>query len=173
MPIDPASYIQVFRVDLPPDKAAEMANDPAALEAALGVVPDLDKLHLIDPKALADIGLSGYLAEGEGAKAEAVAVDKTRLDMVRTPVLLLLPGATRPDDALVVRDPLVHLGDYPLEEARPADGDLLTPSAEGLIAGTPPRPVKTVNDKRVSGMVAMVALAVAFLVAFVMYLVAS
>jgi len=173
MPIDPATHVQVFRVDLPPEQAAQMLDDPAALETALGVVPARDRIQLIDPSVLAGIGLANYLAEGEGIAPETLAPDKTRLDQVRTPVLLLLPGATPVGQPVTPVAPLTHLGDYPLVATRGAEGRIETDSARGQQAAPPPEEPAAPNEKRQSGMVAMVALAVALLIALIMVIVAA
>ncbi len=164
--------IQVFEVDLSPEEARALSADPRALEEALGTAVAADRVHLVDPVVLADIGLAAYLVEGEGARAEAVSVDKTRLDKVRKPVMLLLPGALTEPAALRVAPPLTHLGEYPLLEGRPAEDPIRTSSAEGLIAGTPPRADDPATDRRASGYVALIAVAVALVVALIVWLVA-
>ncbi len=168
-----AETIHVFSVDLALPQARALAEDEAALSAALGgIAVDVSRAEAIDPRGLAEYGLSGYLTDGEGASADAVLPDEPRLDAATGPVLVLRPRAVRaaPDP----EPPLTLLGRYPMEAARPAGAPIRAASAEGSAAGTPPSPEeRTRSERRASGLVAMAALAVALLVAFIVWAIAA
>ncbi|WOI55481.1 hypothetical protein [Palleronia sp. LCG004] len=164
--------IRVFSIDLPPEEAARFARDAKALESALGVAVPPDRVQVVEPAALADIGLANYLVEGEGAKADAVAIDRSRLEKIRMPILLILPDAIKGPVTLRPAPPLELLGEYPLEEARGSDGAIRARSAEGPVAGPPPRTDDATTDRRASGYVAVAALVVALLIAAIVWLVA-
>lgn len=173
MQADPSTALRVFRVEGTADDAAALVRDTAALQRAFGADIATDRVQIVEPTALAGIGLSAYLVEGEGVDAAAISPDAARLDAVKGPILLLLPRAVPPGTTLSPQAPLVHLGDYPLASARPGDGPIRTSSAEGLISGAPPQTTDPGTQRRTSGMVALAALAVALLVAFVVWFVAS
>ncbi len=168
-----AETVHVFAVDLPLDEARALAGDGARLSEALGGIEvEPDRAEAVDPRALGDFGLSGYLVEGEGVSADAILSDEPMLDAVRGPVLVLRPRAVSQTPS--ARPPLTHLGAYPLERARPAGEPLRAASAEGSAAGLPPEPEERARtNRRASGLVAMAALAVALLVAFVMWAIAA
>lgn len=165
--------VHVFTVDLPPEEARALAADGALLSDALGGIEvEPDRAEIVDPEALAEIGMAAYLAEGEGVSAEALDGDRARLDALAGPVLILRPRAV--SRTISVRKPLTLIGSYPLERARPAGEAIRSTSAEPLATGAPPAEDPTGRrDKRASGVVAMVALAVALFVAFIVWLVAA
>ncbi len=166
--------VHVFSVELPMPEAARLADDGARLSQALGGVEvEPDRAEAIDTRALGDIGLSGYLVDGEGVSADAILKDEPKLDAVQGPALVLRPRAIAAGE-VAAQPPLVHLGSYPLERARPAGEPIRAASAEGLATGMPPDPVEGDRGRRrASGIAALVALAVALLVAFVMWAIAA
>ncbi|WP_375260537.1 hypothetical protein [Palleronia sp.] len=165
--------IHVFAVDLSMQETVELAGDGAALSRALGgVSADPERAVALDSRSLGDLGLPNYLVEGEGITKESIEPDAGRLMAVKGPVLILRPRAV--GQSFRPQEPLRHLGSYRLERGTPASVPLRAASAEGSASGVPPAaPPPASRDRRASGMVAMAALAVALLVAFVVWWVAS
>ncbi|PZX19556.1 hypothetical protein LX81_00012 [Palleronia aestuarii] len=172
----PHDHLHVLRIDLSPADAREMLAERDPVRASLtGPEVDLDRVELVDPADLAGIGLSGYLIEGQGADPEAVRAEAATLDAVRDPVLILLPHAfAEPVETLYPKAPLSNLGRFPLVAPNTSEGPLRPPSADAPAADTPPpRAEDPASSRRAGGYVAMVALAVALFVAFVVWLVAA
>ncbi|EKE43724.1 hypothetical protein OCGS_2058 [Oceaniovalibus guishaninsula JLT2003] len=164
----PSEMIHVYAIA--PDTFVSTPDD---IKSTLGLDRlDESRTETVDASALVGVGLSGYLTDGHGASADAVLPDEARLDAQRGPVLILLPGAVSPGDAPVARPPLSHLGSYPLEAAKPADGRLRSASAERTDTAPPPSADPERTDRRNSGRVAMIALAVALLIALIVWLLA-
>lgn len=157
--------LHLFTFDGTVEEARTLIAEPARFTDALGgeVVPD--RVEVIEPRVLADLGLSAYLVEGHGAAAAAVSPDAMRLDRTGGPVILLLPRAAK--GPLEARPPLLHLGSYPLEQATPAGAPVRSASAQGETTGPAPDPHKA--NRRAQGYVALVAILVALLVVLVVW----
>ena len=131
-----AETIHVFAVDLPMPEAAALADDGAALSEALGGIEvEPDKVIALDTRALADLGLSSYLVEGEGAVAADVRADAGKLDAAQGPVLILHPRAVT--DPPVPQSPLRHLGSYRRDRPMPEGPPIRAASAEAARMGGP------------------------------------
>lgn len=165
--------IHVFAVDLPMREAVEFADDGAALTRALGGVnAEPKRVVALDSRTLGDLGLPNYLVEGEGVTEAAIEQDAATLASVNGPIIILRPRAV--GEAFRPQEPLRHLGSYRLDRGTPPGMPLRAASAESAAAGVPPAaPSPATRDRRASGAVAMAALAVALVVAFVVWWVAS
>lgn len=164
--------IHVFAVDLPMPEAVELAGDREALSRALGVDAEPGRAAAFDSRALGDLGLSNYLVEGEGVAAESLESDAAMLAKVKGPIIILRPRAIA--EPFSPKAPLRHLGSYRLDRGTPPSMPLRAASAEGSASGVPPAaPTPGTRDRRASGTVAMAALAVALVVTFLVWWVAT
>ena len=172
IPTDPET-IHVFAGDLTMPEATALVEDGAALSRALGDVDvEPGRAAALDTRALGDLGLANYLNEGEGVGSESLQPDATKLSAVKGPIIILRPRAVA--KPLRPQEPLRHLGSYRLDRGTPAGMPLRAASAEGSASGVPPTaPSRETRDRRASGTVAIAAIVVALLVAFLVWWVAT
>ena len=116
------------------------------LKAALGA-DLLDPAHVEHFAAadLAGIGLTGYLTEGMGLDAAAVADARPALDAAKGDIVVLRPQAFGGQaQQLAPRAPLSLLGSFPAQQGATTMERLHTPSAEGqVLSNTAPMPAPT------------------------------
>lgn len=128
--------VRVFKADLTRE---EMQGDKASLIQKLLGDPDLDPAYveIFDVADLSDIGLAGYLTEGMGVPDTALAADRTRLQALQGPVLVLLSKALHGRAVTLTLDPrLALIGTY-REDRPPVHFEPLpTAAAQGVL--TPP-----------------------------------
>lgn len=172
IPTDPET-IHVFAVDLSMPETVQLADDGSALSRALGGVnAEPKRVIALDSRALGDLGLPNYLVEGEGVTKESLEGDAVKLASVKEPVIILRPRAV--GQSFRPQEPLRHLGSYRLDRGTPPGLPLRAASAEGSASGVPPAaPPHGTKSRRASGVVAMAAIAVALVVTFVVWWVAS
>lgn len=128
--------VRVFTAALTPEA---MQRDKASLVLKLLGDPDLDPAYveLFDVADLSDIGLAGYLSEGLGVPDTALEADRTLLQGLKGPVLVLLSKALHGRAVTLNPDPRLNLigtyaEDRPLVHFEP----LPTAATEGVL--TPP-----------------------------------
>ena len=171
MPIETTvDTVHVFAVDLPMAEVAALANDGERLSQLLATPVDIARVEALDTMALADLGLTSYLVDGEGVEPGPARADAGRLNGRKGPVLILRPRAV--NAALSPQAPLEHLGSYQVERPAPAITPLRSAAAEGSAAGVPPAAPAPGSDRKASGRVAMAALFVALFIALIVWLVA-
>jgi len=128
--------VRVFTAALTPE---DMQRDKAGLVVKLLGDPDLDPAHveLFDVADLSDIGLAGYLTEGLGVPDAALEADRTVLQELKGPVLVLLSKALHGRAVTLTPDPrLTLIGTY-AEDRPPVHFEPL-PSAATQGVLTPP-----------------------------------
>lgn len=159
--------IRVFSAALSPE---EMQRDKALLVAALLGDPDLDPAYveLFDVADLSDIGLAGYLNEGLGVPGAALVSDRTRLEALTGPVLILLSKALHGREVRLTPDPrLTLIGTY-TEDRPPVHFEPLpTSAAEGVLnPASPPLP----SPRRPMGAFVLLGLALLLVAAAAVWL---
>ncbi len=146
----------------------------AALVAALGLPDDADtgRIDVLDPADMGDMSLPRYLETAYDIPPDAAGL----ADLAKAAgTILVVPSRAFGGQPAVLRPATgVHLlarlteADAPVAAIEP----LRSASAEGLLTGAPPVDRSRANRKA-SGYAAMAALAVALLIAFVVWLVAA
>lgn len=140
--------LRVFTARLTPE---DLRRDKAALVAALLRDPDLDPafVEIFDLADLSGVGLAGYLTEGLGVPDAAVAADRTRLDALQGPVLILLSKALHGRAVTLTPDPRLTLVGTFAEASPPVHFEPLpTAAAKGTLTPnlppdrTPQRPTR-------------------------------
>lgn len=163
--------VHVLSLDIDPAEAATLPQDSERLAAIFDdATVDPSRLVIVDTATLSELGLSNYLAEGEGVDAAALSGDKARLDAIRRPVMVVLPRAGAGE--ATVTAPARHEGSYPLE-GMDRGGAMPMKAGKGLLTGTPPEPEPGPSPARQSGMVAIAALVAAFMITLIVVWVAS
>lgn len=128
----------------------EMQRDKAALVLKLLGDPDLDPAYveLFDVADLSEIGLAGYLGEGLGVPDAALETDRTLLQGLKGPVLVLMSKALHGRAVTLTLDPRLTLIATYTEDRPPVHfTPLPSAAAEGVLVppslpGPPPqRPV--------------------------------
>ena len=130
--------LRVFTARLTPE---DLRRDKAALVADLLRDPDLDPafVEIFDLADLSGVGLAGYLTEGLGVPDAAVAADRTRLDALPGPVLILLSKALHGRAVTLTPDPRLTLQGSYVEDRPPVHFEPL-PSAAARGVLTPDLP---------------------------------
>ena len=113
--------VRVFAVNLPKAEAARI--NAAALGTALGVALDEAYVDIVAVSDLADVGPRGFLLEGHGVSADAMAADREKLDALDGVVVVMTSKAvqTRPATLSESAD-ITLIGAYPLAESATAVG---------------------------------------------------
>ena len=146
IPANDRDGVRVFTAKLAPD---DLHRDKARLAAELLGDSDVDPafIEIFDLADLSGVGLSGYLTEGLGVPETALSSDRTRLDALRGPILILLSKALHGREVTLNPDPRLTLVATYAEERPPVHFEPLpTAAAEGTIAPdlppdrTPQRP---------------------------------
>lgn len=168
--------IRLFALDLAEEQVAAFANPRISstggaevwpLRSALGV-DDLvaSGIEVIKIENLGEIGLSGYLTEGQGVSAEALAPYREAIEALTGHAVILHPSALPSGGTIDPRPPVTHIAT--LREAPPD-----TPVGD-LSADNGPAPAKPAKSAaRQSGMVATVALVVMVLLVGLMIWIAA
>ena len=162
--------LRLFSVNLPEPEIVDFAAGDA-LRAALGAdTLDPAKVEVFPVKDLSDLGLPGYLTEGQGIPEDQVTPMRAQLQALKGHVLIL-PSTALGDAAQTLRPkaPLIHIGTF-FEDHPPVTFDPLPDeSAKPQTPEAPEEgPRKQLSDAAIGGRVAMVALLVAFAVAAMM-----
>jgi hypothetical protein len=138
--------VRVFAARLTPD---ELQSDKSRLVANLLGDPDLDPayIEIFDLAELSGVGLAGYLTEGLGVPAPALAADRARLEALKGPVLILLSKALHGRKVTLTPDPRLTLVGTYAEDRPPVHFEPLpTTAAKGFLTPglpsnlTPQRP---------------------------------
>lgn len=130
--------VRVFSARLTPD---ELQRDKARLSAELLGDPDLDPafVEIFDVADLSGVGLAGYLTDGMGVPEAALTADRSRLDALTGPVLILLSKALHGRAATLAPDPRLTLVGTYVEDRPPVHFEPL-PSATAQGTLTPDLP---------------------------------
>ena len=132
---------RVFVAEAEPDAAqTPLTNEDAA--ALLGTDVDAAKVEVVPAGSLAGMGLSGYLVDGYGVAADAVATDRQRLDDLGGQIVLVPSSATAGAARFDPRPPLRFVGLYGEPPAAPHEVMTPAPSDD---RPSEPRPV-TMTD---------------------------
>jgi len=165
--------VRLFTVDLPEAELDDFADDsdvPSALQEALGVDRlNTEFVELFRVSTLEGVGLAGYMVDGLGVAEAEVEEDRTRLEALKGPVLIVLSSAFGGHAAtLTPKPPLRWIGTYTEDRAPVNFKPLPSDSAKGNTGGKAPP-----SDAAMSGRVASIALLVLFaLVAVVVWVAA-
>lgn len=159
--------VRVFALSLTPQEARALANDPAEQAKTLGL-QTLDSTYVeIFPVAdLDELGLVGYLIEGNGIDPDSLGKDRARLKALSGWVMVVYSRAFS-EAALTLKTvpALTHIGTYTQPGVDWSSEQTLTSQA----ATTPSTPVKKpVSDAAMSGRIATLALLVLFALTAVM-----
>ncbi|QYK41396.1 MAG: hypothetical protein KF887_18850 [Paracoccaceae bacterium] len=169
IPAGERGVLRVFALALPMSDIRRLTEDVRAvhdraawLAGLLGVATlDPARVEVFDAADTAEMGLAGYLAEAHAIPGDALRDDRTRLDGLRGPVLILLPGAVGGPATLTPDPRLTLIGAWLEEGAPPVRFEPLPAGgAKGVIV--PPATRSPRSDARMGGMLAMLALAVMF-----------
>ena len=98
--------------------------------------PDLDPayIEIFDLAELSGVGLAGYLTEGLGVPAPALAADRARLEALKGPVLILLSKALHGRKVTLTPDPRLTLVGTYAEDRPPVHFEPLpTTAAKGIL----------------------------------------
>ena len=117
---------RVFVAEADPDapEAPMTAEDAARL---LGTEVDVAKIEVVPSGSLAGMGLAGYLVDGYGAAADAVAPDRQRLDDLHGQIVLVPSSATPGEAQFAPSAPLRFVGLY--GEPPAAAHEVMAPAA--------------------------------------------
>ena len=152
--------VRLFSIDLPAEEIDKLREPELA--QALGVdALDIDQIDLFTIEDLKGLGLVGYMTEGLGIAEAELADDRTRLDALKGPMLVVRSAAFKGQSAtLTIQAPLRWIGTYAEEHAPVQFEPLPTGGTEGTTAPAgKPRP----SDAAISGRVATVALLLIFI----------
>jgi hypothetical protein len=152
----------------PTDTAAQ--TERAALLCGLLGLSDIDPdfVEVFDTLDLADLGLTGYLAEGGNIPDAQIEADRHRLDTVKGPVLVLFSRALQGRAVTLRPDPrLTLIGTY-TEDLPPVHFEPLPSGmAEGVLTPTPPQaPTRLPRAFTILGAALLLTGLVALLLAF-------
>lgn len=134
IPAHDRNGVRVFTAGLTPD---DLRRDKAALAESLLGDPHLDPafIEIFDLADLSGVGFSAYLTEGLGVPESALALDRSRLDALAGPVLILLSKALHGREVTLTPDPRLTLVGTYAEERPPVHFEPLpTAAAEGHLA---------------------------------------
>lgn len=135
--------VRVFAARLTPD---DLKRDKSRLVADLLGDPDLDPafVEIFDLADLSIVGLAGYLSEGLGVPAPALAADRARLEALKGPVLILLSKALHGRAITLIPDPRLTLVGTYVEDRPPVHFEPLpTTAAQGIL--TPDLPSERIQ----------------------------
>ncbi|WP_099824344.1 hypothetical protein [Oceaniglobus indicus] len=127
--------LRLFSLSMPPEEAATL-RDGKALSAALGASHiDPEHAEVIALNDIGGIGLSSYLTEGVGIRADEVRAERARLDALEGHVLLLRSSAVGARAQQLTPDPRLTLIATLHEDAPapPPMDPLRSDSAKGTI----------------------------------------
>jgi hypothetical protein len=129
--------VRLFAVDLAPQEAQALKEQPDALPALLGISAlDADHWELFDLADLSGLGLESYLAEGHGIAEDDLAPMRWQLDALEGPVFILRSAAIAARPAtLTPRPPLRWIATFgELKAPVPLHSDLSSEAARGGLA---------------------------------------
>ena len=140
---DETGVVRLFRLDMPPEQARFLQDEPAALADKLGVQTlDTDHADIVHIDDLDELGLAGYLTEGIGVAGAAIASDRAMLAALKGYVLVLLSRAfggraaeIRPGDGVTLLRTYGQVptdwsgGHIETESAKPGSGVRMSPRA--------------------------------------------
>jgi hypothetical protein len=138
VPAHETGAVRVFAVNLPEEEIAPFRRgDGDRIRAALGLdFIDRDFVETLKAADLKPIGLAGYLIEGLGIPADALAADRARLDALEGHVLLVHSTAFGGRDATISPTPEVtYIGTYREPKTVPSFDPLTSESAAGVLEG--------------------------------------
>lgn len=100
IPSDERGTVRLFALDMPPDQAAQLRDDPgpedgpAPLQSLLGArYLDTDFVEIFDLSNLEGLGLVRYLTEGNGIAEADLAPDRAQLEALTGWVLIVYSSA--------------------------------------------------------------------------------
>ena len=89
-----AGVVRLFRLDMPPEHARFLQNEPAAVADKLGLESlDAEHVDVVRIGDLDELGLAGYLTEGIGVADDVIDADRELLGQLTGYVLVLLSRA--------------------------------------------------------------------------------
>ncbi|PZQ96692.1 MAG: hypothetical protein DI533_13960 [Cereibacter sphaeroides] len=159
-----ADEVRLLRNENGPSSDMTLRNaDPVEVAALLGLdTIDPAFVEIVDVADLSDVGLGGYLIEGSAAVEKQIAADRAWLDEQNGHVMIVYSRAFGGHAATLQPDKRLKLIGVYAEDVPPVRFEPLpSDSAQGTLSG--PRPKTPMSDARVSGMVAVVVLAVLFI----------
>ena len=155
-----AGLVRVFAISAPPDEFASRSEDGNMvwLTLALGLTGINDTAQLFAIKDLEDLGLVGYLRDGQGIPEEALAEDRAKLSALSGWVAVLPSSAFGQQAGTFDLAPeLTLIGTYAEEGVDWSGTPIETPSAAPYSADPIPGK-KPMSDARMGGMVATAVL---------------
>lgn len=153
---DERGAVRVFALDLPPDQAARLRDDPgpedgpAPLQALLGArYLDADFVEVFDVADLEGLGIYGYLRDGNGVSEADLAPHRAALEALSGWVVIVYSSAfggfaqtLGPAPALrpigiwhEARDPVVMTPLHSEAATTAADAPARKPPSQGAILG--------------------------------------
>lgn len=138
-----------------------LEKTPPALQAAFGTADlDPDFIDVFDVESLDGMTVSAFIEQGYDLKPDPA--DATMLRGLRGIVVLIMSRATgEAETNLSLASGISHVTTLGEGAKLSVASQIETPSADGIIAGPPPRTRK--SDARIGGMVATIALVVMML----------
>lgn len=126
--------IRLFSIDLPPEEIDKLRAPDLA--RSLGVETlDIDQVDLFSVSDLKGLGLVGYMTEGLGIAEADLADDRTRLEALKGPVLIVRSAAFKGQYAVLTsKAPLRWIGTYPEEQAQVKFEPLPDAAAQGTLS---------------------------------------
>lgn len=169
---------RLFRLDMAPEDISHL-QDPsqgapstgAAVAQLLGLDwLDADFVEIFAVSDLDELGLAGYLIQGNGVSKQDIALDRSRLEAVTGHVLIVYSSAFQGKSAqLAPTRQLVFLGSYREDRPEIAFAALPSEAAKGVLTGAPDdaAPIRSPN---LSLMLALLALpTVALILGVIVY----
>lgn len=183
--------LRVFALEMDPEAADRLRNRPEpsdpltavdpslrhadrAVVAALFGVSDIDpaQVELVDTGDLGELGLAGYLIEGDAAAEDQIAADRARLNGL-CGLVVIVPSAAFPSLPVTLRPApeMTLIGRY-AEDVPPVRFDPLPDASAKGVIGTAPK--MTVAPKRGGSMTSLgIILLVVLVLAAIVKLVAG
>ncbi|MEL6587789.1 MAG: hypothetical protein AAFQ50_14220 [Pseudomonadota bacterium] len=159
--------IRVFAISVPPNEflGRSVEENRAWLSMALGGAALNETAEVFAVKDLEELGLVGYLREGQGVPEAALAKDRTKLSALSGWVAILPSSAfSREGGTYEMASEVTLIGTY-AEEGVDWAGEALAAQSAAPFSAAPVPGKKPMSDARMGGMVATAVLL--FLAAFV------
>jgi hypothetical protein len=162
--------VRLFAVDLPEAEARAFAADPGAVARALGT-GDLDPTHVevFPVDRVAALGLTTYLAEGQGIAPSDLAPSAAALAALDGHVVLVTSGAFRgAARRLEVAPPLRLVGTW-REETAPVEFGALPEGGAARVAPPPAPPLaRPERQSRMTSRILTLAILVVAILGFLL-----
>ena len=161
IPARERGVVRVFALSMTDPEARALSQNPDAIAQALGTdgLLDMNHVELFPITDLEGVGLAGYLNEGAGVPADALARDRGKLDKLGGWVLVLFSLAF--EDRATTLHPasnLTLIGTYGETRTDYSADDTLTSDAAKPNTAPPETVKKRPSDAAMSGRVATLVL---------------